>query len=506
MKDSSRFQSRPGGIFPVLAAMALILSLCAGESCKKNNQASQQAAAQQAATAENQKKAAEIVRQSSSLKGAEAVKALDGAIQLDPRSAGAYAARGRAFFETSQYPKAVSDLTQAILLDDKNGEAFFLRGIVQLEYTFDSKNALKDFARVKELAKGGGTTRLAEGILLASEGKADDAMKAFDKAASGSEIACYAYIERGRLNWQQGKINDAVVDFDSAINNAKDNPLPYCWHSAGQFKKGLKDAETAISKGQGFSFAYAVRAAAHLLTPDLDKALADASKAIELAPAPPLAYIVRARVLAERKEPDKAIADLSTALDIEADNAMALYDRGKVFYSLANAYRADKDWEKWKSVAAADFGALTKEQKEELEGVKKLVKLEEFEPGTETRLYDRAGEYLKMKCYDKAEKDYDKILSLNAKSWLAHYNLACICSLNKRVDEAFEHLEKSMEQGYGRMPDHWAWIEKGDTDLINMRSDPRFATLLDKYKKIWAAEKPAEEKKPDEKPPGGAGS
>ncbi len=92
------------------------------------------------------------------------------------------------------------------------------------------------------------------------------------------------------------------------------------------------------------------------------------------------------------------------------------------------------------------------------------------------------------------DKDYEKALKLakeanklalrtNAKPMhaLTTYNLACMSSLLKKTDDAFEYLDKAIALGgFGR--DFVQQVE-GDSDLDNIRDDPRYAKMLEKADK-----------------------
>ncbi len=86
-------------------------------------------------------------------------------------------------------------------------------------------------------------------------------------------------------------------------------------------------------------------------------------------------------------------------------------------------------------------------------------------------------------------KDYDKALEIALEAnklaeqtdraplkALTHYNCACMYSLNKKKDKAFEYLHKAIEIG-GFGADFADRIEK-DSDFDNIRSDPRYPKVL----------------------------
>jgi tetratricopeptide (TPR) repeat protein len=75
--------------------------------------------------------------------------------------------------------------------------------------------------------------------------------------------------------------------------------------------------------------------------------------------------------------------------------------------------------------------------------------------------------------YEKAEDHYGTALKLEPENFIALYNMACVRSLQKRIDEAIEWLQKAVDAGY----DEFEWMEK-DEDLDNIREDERYKEIL----------------------------
>ena len=71
------------------------------------------------------------------------------------------------------------------------------------------------------------------------------------------------------------------------------------------------------------------------------------------------------------------------------------------------------------------------------------------------------------------------------------YNLACLYSLKADVESGFKYLEKAFAAGY----DNYKWANT-DGDLTNLRKDPRFKAMVEK----WESGKGAAEKAPASKP------
>jgi len=85
---------------------------------------------------------------------------------------------------------------------------------------------------------------------------------------------------------------------------------------------------------------------------------------------------------------------------------------------------------------------------------------------------------LYMKRYMSAVKYFRAALKAKPNNYLAHYNLACAYALLGFKEEALQHLEKAVENGYDD-PDHMS----ADEDLKSLRDEPRFKRLLDRLRK-----------------------
>jgi len=79
--------------------------------------------------------------------------------------------------------------------------------------------------------------------------------------------------------------------------------------------------------------------------------------------------------------------------------------------------------------------------------------------------------------YDDALAAFDKANAAGA-ALFGEYGEAAVYTAMKQLDKAFEHLEKAVQQGYGQ-PE----VMSSDPHLAALRSDPRFAKLLEQAKK-----------------------
>lgn len=71
-----------------------------------------------------------------------------------------------------------------------------------------------------------------------------------------------------------------------------------------------------------------------------------------------------------------------------------------------------------------------------------------------------------------------RMVRLQPKNALAHYNLACSLALKKRKKDAVESLKNAVALGYEDL----AWMIR-DEDLVALRDYPAFIELLDRLEK-----------------------
>ncbi|MEM7199691.1 MAG: tetratricopeptide repeat protein [Planctomycetota bacterium] len=84
--------------------------------------------------------------------------------------------------------------------------------------------------------------------------------------------------------------------------------------------------------------------------------------------------------------------------------------------------------------------------------------------------------------YDKALEAHHKAAEFANVAPTATYNIACVHSLKGDTDQAIEWLQKAVKVGFNNVS-HVAT----DTDMDNVRGDPRFAEVVQKMRNVTAA-------------------
>lgn len=109
----------------------------------------------------------------------------------------------------------------------------------------------------------------------------------------------------------------------------------------------------------------------------------------------------------------------------------------------------------------------------------------EFQKGIDALLAER---------HDDGIAAFKACLELRTEDPTCAYNIACGYSLKSEIEPAFEWLGKAADWGFGNSESSLELAATKDTDLANLRSDPRFEPLIERMRKAAAVAKAAAEK------------
>ncbi len=144
-----------------------------------------------------------------------------------------------------------------------------------------------------------------------------------------------AYHERGIVQREAGKLDEAIADFTEAVRLNDEFAPAWCDRGAvhaerGENEQALADLTQAIRLDSRDDAALIERGCVHRELGQLEKALRDLTKAIRLCPHVPDAYIQRARVYRDKGEFEQALADCEEALRLDPEDAESLHVRDEV--------------------------------------------------------------------------------------------------------------------------------------------------------------------------------
>jgi serine/threonine protein kinase/Tfp pilus assembly protein PilF len=294
----------------------------------------------------------------------------------------------------------------------------------------------------------------------------DEEKRAIEKAPT-INVEAYEYYLRGRQffhQWSRTGIQYARRMFERAIESDPNYALAYA---------GIADC-------CAFLYMYWDGSKANL-----DGADAASQKALELDPDLADAHASRGFALSLKKQYDAARPEFETAIRLNPKLYEAHYLFARAWLQEGKLEQAVDHFAEASRVRPEDYQAMllmvgplralgrTEDAKAAMEqGVAQVERHLELNPDDTRAYYLGAQALIQIGQRDKALQWARKALGGNDSDSMVLYNVACFYSLGDLRDEAIDCLEKAVQNGFG----HREWLEH-DSDLDNIRTDPRFLAL-----------------------------
>lgn len=246
-----------------------------------------------------------------------------------------YARRGAAAAARRDFDGAIADLSQAMALDDQNGDYARIRALAYREKG-NTVQAREDLDRALTLNPNDVESRLARVQLLLASKDSDGAARDLEVADKVLPVQADQRLEMGELYGRSNDFKLALRQFDrwiawhpedarisSALNNR-------CWFSAvGNYDlpKGLEDCNRVLDRVPNSANLLNSRAYVRLRMGQMDKAIADFNAALKLMPK--YAWALYGRGVAERQKglAHQSQVDVAAATALDAE----IVDKGRRF-------------------------------------------------------------------------------------------------------------------------------------------------------------------------------
>jgi tetratricopeptide (TPR) repeat protein len=180
------------------------------------------------------------------------------AIEIDPKDADAYDGRGYAYHAKGDFDRAIADYTKVIEIDPRSVAAYGNRGY-DYETKGDFERAAADFTKAIEIDPKNADAYINRCWLRATANR--DLTLAFADCDTGLRLApndANGLDSRGFLYLRLGRLDEAIADYDAALNTNPRLPESLYGRGLAKRKKGDQaggDADIAAARAVHASIA-----------------------------------------------------------------------------------------------------------------------------------------------------------------------------------------------------------------------------------------------------------
>lgn len=290
-------------------------------------------------------------------------------------------------------------------------------------------------------------------------------------------------IERAHQNWAAGRVEDAMGDYETAVELAPNDLTTHYNMTMGLIMEGLysealEAAENTITASPFSSDAWAIRAFAQIRSGNPGGGIASGLHALELNPENPRALAFLTEAYLDTSQPERARETAEQAVLLDPNNAEAYYARGQVARLVDFDFEAARsDFETAYSLApyltdaAVDTAYLDWNQQNYQQGVDILTTLIESNPRNTNALYAMGFIYNSGLGNPERASDYlTRCIEVDNESTDCHYYLGQVTLRLQDFADAADHFARAVElsqQTNTESPTYYYWAGQGQIFLGN---------------------------------------
>jgi len=308
--------------------------------------------------------------------------------------------------------------------DEMNAQEWleWLKKGVALREEGKSQEALEAFDKAAELDPQSARPWLGKGLVLRELERPEEALEAFEKAAELDPQSTEAWLGKGLLLGELGRHEEAIEAFDKAAELDPQSAEP--WAGKGLALRELERPEEAL---EAFD------------------------KAAELDPQSAEPWAGKGLALRELGRREEALEAFDKAAELDPQSAEPWYDKGNALYEVGRYKEAIEAYEKvielnpqlaeaWynKGNALYEVGRY----EEAIEAYEKVI---ELNPQLAEAWYNKGRVLYEVGRYEEAIEAYEKVIELNPQYAVAWNNKGCALDEVGRYEEAIEAYEKAIE-------------------------------------------------------------
>lgn len=278
----------------------------------------------------------------------EAIDVLNVLLRQDDRNFDAYFLRGIAKYNLDDLLGADADFTLAVELNPVFTGAFYYRAITRSRLgNYD--DALNDFQQAIELRPDLPDPYYSRGVTRLLNQQFEAAISDFNKYIRYEKRHVAAYINRGISYLYLKDTANAYENYNLAIRTNREEPEGYnrrgaLYMAEDRYEEAYNDFDMAVRCDSSYLPGFFNRALANNYLHRPMSSLQDFDKVIELDSTNALGYFNRAIVRIEIGDYNRALEDFNSVATIAPDNVLLYYNRAILHTRLGNLDAAIEDY------------------------------------------------------------------------------------------------------------------------------------------------------------------
>ena len=287
-------------------------------------------------------------------------------------------------------------------------------------------------------------------------GEYDDAITDYNQAIDLDSNIAAAYYNRGVAYTKLGKYAEAIADYDQAITLDPQDAAAYnnrgiAYRNLGKYAEAIADCTQAIALDPKYAVAYSNRGDANNHLGKYAEAIADCTQAITLDSKYAGAYNNRGNAHAKLGKYAEAIADYDQAIALDPKYAAAYNNRGYAYANLGKYAEAIADYTQAialdpKNAAAYNNRGLAYDDLGKYaEAIADYDQAIALDPKYARAYHNRGIAYADWGKYPEAIVDYSQAIALDPKYAKAYNNRGVAHNYLKQYPAAVEDFTKAIE-------------------------------------------------------------
>lgn len=250
---------------------------------------------------------------------------LNKSISLDSNNSKSYYLLGRVYMAKKEHRKAIEALTRAVTINPGYRSGYDLLGLLYGNLK-DYENSIQMFKKALEIDPEHPWTWHNYSITLLDSGRVDEAIEASKSAIRIMDFGM-AHENLGKAYMKKGMYKEAEEEFRSIGDTQM---LSVLYRETKRPDLQMKMLEKSIKRDDD-DWAYVEKARALRDQGRIDEALSNYEKAIELNPKLASVYHDMGQIYKNKGNPDKAVEMYSKAIELDPGMSIAYYDLGIMY-------------------------------------------------------------------------------------------------------------------------------------------------------------------------------